>query len=94
MLLKKAKFAGIDDDTLIIEFPNDGSELFAQRFSKPEKREVIEKHMSDAFGRTVHIQIGSKAPAKKAAAPSTDGKKKLDQVYEAFPRDKIEIIDD
>jgi hypothetical protein len=31
---------------------------------------------------------------KKSAAPTTDGKKKLDQVYEAFPRDKIEIIDD
>ena len=94
MLLRKGKFAGLDGDALIIEFPNDGSELFAQRFNKPEKREVVERCMSEVFGRELHIQFGAKAEKKKAAAPSTDGKKKLDQVYEAFPRDKIEIIDD
>jgi len=93
MLLKKGKFVGLDGDALIIEFPSDGSELFIQRFNKPEKREIIEKYMSETFARTLHIQFGSKTP-KKSNAPSTDGKKKLDQVYEAFPRDKIEIIDD
>ena len=49
--------------------------------------------MSEAFGRELHIQFGGRAEKKKAA-PVTDGRKKLDQVYEAFPRDKIEIIDD
>ena len=93
MLLRKGRFAGIDGDMMVIEFPMDGSELFVQRFNKPEKREVVEKYMSEAFGRTVHIQFGSKAE-KKAVLPGTDGKKKLEQVYEAFPRDKIEIIDD
>ena len=95
MLLKKGKFAGLDGDTLLIEFAQDGSDLFARRFSKPEQREGVEKHMSEAFGRDLRIQFGAKAEKKKAApATTTDGKKKLDQVYEAFPRDKIEIIDD
>jgi len=53
----------------------------------------VEKHMSEVFGRTLHIQFGSKVEKKKTG-PTTDGRKKLDQVYEAFPRDKIEIIDD
>lgn len=94
MLLKKGRFVGVEGDVLTIEFPNDGSELFAQRFNKPEKREPVEKYMSEAFGRPLHVQVGGQAPRKPSAATTTDGKKKLDQVYEAFPRDKIEIIDD
>ncbi len=94
MLLKKAKFAGIEGDTLYIEFPADGSELFAQRFAKPEKRDVVEKQMSEAFGRPLHVQVRGQVETRKPAAPKLDGRKKLDQVYEAFPRDKIEIIDD
>ena len=94
MLLRKGKFSGLDGDALIIEFPQDGSELFVQRFNKPEKREVVEKCMSEAFGRELHIQFGARAEKKKPTGPSSDGKKKLDQVYEAFPRDKIEIIDE
>ena len=94
MSLKKGKFAGLDGDMLIIEFPADGSEIFVQKLNKPDKREAVEKCMSEAFGQPLHVQIGSRAESKKPSAPSADGKKKLDQVYEAFPRDKIEIIDE
>ena len=93
MLLKKGKFAGIDGDSLLIEFAQDGSQLFMQKLNKPEVREAIERCVSDIFARPLRVQLTSPT-VKKSAAPTSDGKKKLDQVYEAFPRDKIEIIDD
>ncbi len=94
MAIKKGKFVRMEEDAVIIEFPADGSQVFAQKVTRAGVKELIERHMSDAFGRPVHIQVGVPAEKKKAAAPTVSGKKNLDQVYEAFPREKIEIIDD
>ena len=53
----------------------------------------MEQQASGVFGRALRVQFISKT-ASKPVGPGAAGKKKLDQVYEAFPRDKIEIIDD
>ena len=93
MALKKGRFVGIDGDVLTVEFPA-GAEIFVQKLSKPEAKATVEARMSEVFGRPVQVHLVSQSAPKKSAAPNADGKKKLDQVYEAFPRDKIEIIDD
>lgn len=94
MQLRKGKFASLKDDMLTVEFPGDGGDVYVQTLSKPEKRETIEKRMSEAFDRPLHVQFICQTEAKKPSVPSIDGRKKLDQVYEAFPREKIEIIDE
>ncbi|MBQ2957325.1 MAG: DNA polymerase III subunit gamma/tau, partial [Clostridia bacterium] len=93
MALKKGKFIGVEDDMLTIEFP-EGGEVFIQKLSRPEAKALIEARMSEVFGRPVHVHLICQSTQKKPASPRADGKKKLDQVYEAFPREKIEIIDD
>ena len=94
MAIKKGRFVRMEEDTIIIEFPSDGSQVFAQKITKPGVKELIERHMSDVFGRPVHIQAAAPAQAKRTSQPAAGGKKNLEQVYEAFPREKIEIIDD
>jgi len=94
MAIKKCRFVRMEEDTIIIEFPSDGSQVFAQKITKPGVKELIERHMSDVFGRPVHIQAAAPAQAKRTSQPAAGGKKNLEQVYEAFPREKIEIIDD
>ena len=43
--------------------------------------------------REVHAQFGSGAPAAPTG-PTKDARQKLDAVYEAFPRESIELTDD
>jgi hypothetical protein len=91
MILKKGKFLRIEDNALMIEFP-EGAEVLAQKVTKSHT--IVDQKMSEAFGRDLHIQIAAQSAPKKPTAPDAGGKKRLDQVYEAFPRDKIQIIDD
>ncbi len=91
MILKKGKFVRTEDNALIIEFP-EGTEVLAQKITKSHA--VIDQKMSEAFGRDLHIQVTTQSAPKKPSAPDAGGRKRLDQVYEAFPRDKIQIIDD
>ncbi len=91
MILKKGKFVRTEENMLIIEFP-EGTEVLAQKITKSHA--VIEQKMSEAFGRELRLQVTTRNAAPKPTAPDAGGKKRLDQIYEAFPRDKIQIIDD
>ena len=93
IFLKKGRFAGVEGDQALVEFQQDGSEVLMQLLLKPEKRAVVDQCLTEAFGREMHLRaMQPGAPLRKTAAP--DGKKNLERVYEAFPREKIEIIDE
>ena len=93
IFLKKGRFAGTDGDQALLEYPQDGSEVLMKLLAAPEKRAVVDQCLSEAFGREMHLRaVQPGASARKAAAPA--GRKNLDRVYEAFPREKIEIIDE
>lgn len=96
IFLKKGRFAGVQDDAAVIEYPRDGSEVIVQLLNKPEKKELIEKALSDAFGRGMLLRATIEGSDSTAAgrAPGAQGKRALDRIYDAFPRDKIEIVDE
>ena len=93
MFLKKGRFIGVKDGAATIEYPSDGSEVIVQLLNKPEKKETIDKVVGEIFGSGVHFR----AMVQGASTPkgtTGQGKARLDKVYEAFPRDKIEIVDE
>ncbi|MBO4883786.1 MAG: DNA polymerase III subunit gamma/tau [Clostridia bacterium] len=93
IFLRKGRFAGADGDQALLEYPLDGGEVLMKLLAAPEKRAVVDQCLSEAFGREMHLQtVQPGAPVRKTAAP--DGKRNLERVYEAFPREKIEIIDE
>ena len=92
IFLKKGRFAGVEGDEVLIEYPQDGSEVLARLLTAPDKRAVVDQCLSEAFGRAMRLRTTQPGAPKKAAAP--DARKNLERVYEAFPREKIEIIDE
>ena len=93
MFLKKGKFAGVDGDSALVEYPPDGSEVLAQLLAKPEKKALIEQSLTEAFGRPMYLRTAVKGAAARPGSNAA-GKKALDLAYETFPRDKIEILDE
>ena len=93
LLLKKAQFNGLSGDQVMLTFPGDGSDINAALLSQQDKKQAVDKALSEAFGREVHAQFGSGAPAAPTG-PTKDARQKLDAVYEAFPRESIELTDD
>ena len=92
MLMKKATFTGLAEDRVGVEFPGDGSDVNADLLSQPGKKEVIDKAFTEAFGKEVHVRFGTRAP--KPAGPAPDAREKLNAVYDAFPREGIEVTDE
>ena len=93
IFLKKGRFTGVKDGMAVVEYPPDGSEVIVQLLNRPDKREIIDRALGEAFGSDVHLRtVVQGASARESAAGS--GKRALDKIYEAFPRDKIEIVDE
>jgi len=93
IFLKKGRFAGLDGDQVLLEYPADGSELLAQLLSRTDKQAIVDQCLSEAFGRAVHLRTTQPGAAARKV-PAADGRKALEQIYETFPRDRIEIIDE
>ena len=85
--------AGCAGDQALLTFPGDGSDINAALLSQQDKKQAVDKALSEAFGREVHAQFGSGAPAAPTG-PTKDARQKLDAVYDAFPREGIELTDD
>ncbi len=90
IFLRKGRFAGLDGSEALLEYPEDGSEVLAQLLGRADKRAVVDQCLSEAFGREVHLRTTKPGAPRKAP----DARNNLERVYEAFPRDKIEIIDE
>jgi hypothetical protein len=85
MNLKKASFAGLDGATAAIEFSKDDS-IYLDIVSDPDKKKEIEECLSQSFGRP--IRAGFRI---KQEAPPPVGRQVIDRIYDAFPRDKVEL---
>jgi len=88
-MLEKMIFAGIQDGVVNVEFAGDG--LMVKKILEA-KINVIENGLSDVFGTPMALRMGiqGKAPAKTSA----QAKNIIEQSYDIFGRDKIELTDD
>ena len=88
-MMEKAMFAGIEDGVVTLEFGSDG--IMVKRLLEP-KTGIIEKALSEAFGSpmTLRMVMQGKAPVKTNA----QARSIIEQSYDIFGRDKIELTDD
>ena len=88
-MLEKMNFAGIQDGVVHVEFAGDG--VMVMKILEP-KAGTIEKALSDAFGTPMTLRMGmqGKGPVKTGA----QAKSIIEQSYDIFGRDKIELTDD
>jgi len=88
-MLDKMIFAGIENGLVKVEFAGDG--LMVRRLLEA-KISLFEQAFSDAFGMPMGVSMGiqGKAPAKTSA----QAKNVIEQSYDIFGRDKIELTDD
>ncbi|MBQ3575418.1 MAG: hypothetical protein IJA26_07090, partial [Clostridia bacterium] len=88
-MLEKMHFAGIENGAVTVEFGSEG------RMVKPlleAKIPLLQQALSDAFGTpmTIRMVMQGKAPVKTSA----QAKDIIEQSYDIFGRDKIELTDD
>ena len=88
-MMDKMIFAGIENGLVKVEFAGDG--LMVRRLLEA-KISLFEQAFSDAFGMPMGVSMGiqGKAPAKTSA----QAKNVIEQSYDIFGRDKIELTDD
>ncbi len=88
-MLDKMNFAGMQDGVVTAEFSGDG--VMVMKILEP-KTGIIEKALSDAFGTPMKLRMvmQGKGPVKASA----QAKDIIEQSYDIFGRDKIELTDD
>ena len=77
----------------VVEYPPDGSEVIVQLLGRPDKKEIIDKALGEAFGGGVRLRAVVQGASQRESAAG-QSRRALDKIYEAFPRDKIEIVDE
>lgn len=90
-MLGKMRFAGVEGDVVTVEF---GGDAIMVRSLIERKTDIIEAALSQAFGRDMHLRTAM-AGATASAAPATAkaARKVIEQSYEVFGRDKIDLTD-
>ena len=88
-MLPKMRFGGIDSGVVTVEFGGDG--IMVRRLIEA-KSAIIEAALSECFGAPMRLRT---AAAGTAAPKSTSSaaKKVIEQSYEIFGRDKIDLTD-
>jgi len=87
-MLPKMQFAGIEDGVVTVEFGRDG--IMVKRVLE-SRIALIEAALSQCFGQEMHLRTrnAGEAPAKT----STVAKKVIEQSYDIFGRENIELTD-
>lgn len=88
-MLPKMRFGGIENGIVTVEFGGDG--IMVRRLIEA-KSAIIEAALSECFGSPMRLRTA----AAGAAAPkqtSASAKRVIEQSYEIFGRDKIDITD-
>lgn len=87
-MLPKMVFAGVEDNVVTVEFGRDGIMV---RPLLERKQSVIEAALSEAFGQSMRLRTrnAGEAPVKMNA----EAKNAINQAYDIFGRDKIELTD-
>ena len=88
-MLPKMRFSGIDNGVVTVEFGGDG--IMVRRLIEA-KIAIIEAALTETFGQPMRLRTAaSGAAAPKQTAPAA--KKVIEQSYEIFGRDKIDLTD-
>ena len=87
-MLSKMRYAGVEDGVVTVEFGRDG--IMVRRVLE-SKAPLIEAALSEAFGQSMRLRTrdAGEKPAKTSAA----AKSVIEQSYDVFGRDKIELTD-
>ena len=89
--LPSMRFAGEENGAVAVEFPKKNM-MHLKMLER--KQAALDQAFSEAFGRPVRLamRLEGDAPAAKAGA-STEARRRIEQSYEVFGRENIEITD-
>ena len=88
-MLEKMQFAGIEDGVVTVAFGKDG--IMVRRVLEA-KQGLIEAALSESFGSPVRLRMVNEGQAAQAK-PSAAAKSVIEQSYDVFGRDKIDLTD-
>ena len=88
-MLEKMQFAGIEDGVVTVAFGKDG--IMVRRVLEA-KQGLIEAALSESFGSPMRIRMVNEGQAAQAK-PSAAAKSVIEQSYDVFGRDKIDLTD-
>ena len=88
-MLEKMQFAGMEDGVVTVAFGKDG--IMVRRVLEA-KQALIEAALSESFGSPVHLRMVNEGQAAQAK-PSAAAKSVIEQSYDVFGRDKIDLTD-
>ena len=88
-MLEKMQFAGIEDGVVTVAFGKDG--IMVRRVLEA-KQALIEAALSESFGSPVRLRMVNEGQAAQAK-PSAAAKSVIEQSYDVFGRDKIDLTD-
>ena len=87
-MLPKMRFVGVEDGVVSVEFGRDGIMV---RKVLEAKAQLIEAALTQTFGAPMRLRTLSAGEA--AAKPSAAARSVIEQSYEVFGRDKIQLTD-
>ena len=87
-MLPKMRYAGIEDGVVTVEFGRDG--IMVRRVLE-SKAPLIEAALSEAFGQSMRLR--TRNAGEQSAKTSAAAKSVIEQSYDVFGRDKIELTD-
>ncbi len=88
-MLEKMQFAGIEDGVVTVAFGKDG--IMVRRVLEA-KQKLIEAALSESFGTPMRLRMVNEGQAAQAK-PSAAAKSVIEQSYDVFGRDKIDLTD-
>ena len=88
-MLEKMQFAGIEDGVVTVAFGKDG--IMVRRVLEA-KQGLIEQALSESFGSPMRLRMVNAGQVAQAK-PSAAAKSVIEQSYDVFGRDKIDLTD-
>ena len=89
--LPSMRFAGLENDVVLVEFAK--KNIMHMRMLE-RKQALLEQAFSEAFGRTMHVSLRQESEGTGApGAASAEARRRIEQSYEVFGREKIDITD-
>ena len=88
-MIKKMDFASLEENLLTVTF--DPKKNMMAKGVLEKKTELVEAALSEAFG--AKIRFAMRPEGEKARTLSAEAKNVIEQAYDIFGRDNIEVID-
>ena len=88
-MLEKMQFAGVEDGVVTVAFGKDG--IMVRRVLEA-KQKLIEAALSESFGAPMRLRMVNEGQTAQSK-PSAAAKSVIEQSYDVFGRDKIDLTD-